>query len=172
MKRFCAGLLVFCLFMMCGCSGSGGQKPIMYVVDGAYNLTPQEFIDQINQRAAAQTDGEYMTIPAFEKSGEKIEISRGLDLEIEANEEGQTTKIEYSWIGQYSDAVKNVGFFMGVTFGLLTNEKDGNAVIKELNMMDPEQSGYDSFSNCNGSTFWYSSVENAKYNFLTISPDT
>ena len=170
MKRFCAGLLAFCLLITCGCTAIS-QKPAMYVVDGAYNLTPQEFIDRVNQHVKAQNDSEYKTIPAFEKSGEEIEITRGLHLEIETNEAGQIFKIQFSWIGQYSDAVKNAGLLMGTTIGLLTNEKDGDAVIEELNMMDPEKSGYDSYSGCNGSRFWYSSVERAKYNFLTIQPD-
>ena len=173
MRRFCAGLLALCLLMMYGCSSGGTQKnkSTMYVVDGAYNLTPQEFIDCVNQYVAAQNDSEYVKIPAFEKSGEDIKITRGLDLKIETNEAGKIIKIEFSWIGQYSDAVKNVGLLMGITIGLLSNETDGNTVIEELNMMDPEKSGYDSYSGCNGSTFWYTSVETAKYNFLTIQPD-
>lgn len=168
MRRIFAGLLAFYLLIMCGCSGA---TQTIYVADGAYTLTPQELIDRVNEYVETRDNDKYKTIPAFEKSGEDIEITRGLNLSIETNEAGKIIKIQFSWIGQYSDAVENAGTLMGIVIRLFANEKDSNTIIEELNMMDPERSGYDSYSKCNGSTFWYSSVEYSKYNFLTITPD-
>lgn len=143
----------------------------MYVVNGAYNLAPQEFIDYINECVEAQNDSKYKTIPPFEESGKKIDIISGVSVTFETNDAGKISKIEYSWVGTYSDTISVIGLLMGITIGSLTPETDQDAILEELNMMSMEKSSYDTYSEANGSTFWYSSVEYAKYNFLTITPN-
>lgn len=169
MKRICVGFLAVCILVISGCS-SDSAKPFMYVIDGAYNLTPQEFINRVNQHVEARNNSKYVKIPEFKESGEKIDITRGLHLNIATNDAGKIIKIEFSWIGIYSDANENAGLLMGTTIGLLTDEESGNRVIQELDMMNPEKVEYQSYSGCNESTFWYSSYQTAKFNFLTIEP--
>lgn len=174
MKRFCAGLLAFCLVMTCGCSGGGAQKPIMYVDAGAYNLTPQEFIDLINQTIAEQDNTDYKAISDFEESGKTINIG-GIHSSIcfSTNTEGKISEIKYEW-NIYNFYAEEAAFLVGVTIQILS-PKNAQTVLDELKMMDlsmqkPGHSSYETSYSIDESDYEYFSFGDGKYNWLTIHP--
>ena len=102
---------------LAGCSAS---KPDMYIEDGAYNLSAQEYIDRINEVVAIQNDSRYLEIPDFETSGETIEIdSFFLEVKISTDTDGNITEIKYSWDGARDDIGYSVGLYTGYTMELL-----------------------------------------------------
>lgn len=57
---------------LAGCSAS---KPDMYVEDGAYNLSAQEYIDRINEVVAIQNDSRYLEIPTLRVPGKRLKLT-------------------------------------------------------------------------------------------------
>lgn len=176
MKRFCAGLLAFCLFVMCGCSGGGAQKPIMYVVDGAYNLTPQEFIDIVNQVIKENGDSDYEELSDYSESDSKVNIG-GIHSSIQftTNAVGKISEIKYEW-NIYNFYAEEATFLVGVTIQMLSPQ-NGQTVLDELSMMNsgmqkPGQSSYETFCSVDESDYSYFCFGNMKYNWLTITPGT
>lgn len=174
MKRVCAGLLAFCLLVMCGCSSGNTNKNIMYVVDGAYNLTPQEFIDLINQVIEGQDNADYKPISDFEESDKSINIG-GIhsSIRFSTNEAGKISEIKYEW-NIYNFYAEEATFLVGVTIQMLSAE-NGQAILDELKMMNPNmqqtgQSSYKTSCSIDGSDYEYYSFGNMKYNWLTIHP--
>lgn len=136
MKRFCAGLLAFCLFTMCGCS-SKEQEPIMYIVDRAYNLTPQEYIDLMNQAMESQEDGDYLTLPNWnEATAKSIWITLSFRIAFDVDDNGKITCISYHWKNT-SEASNTAAFLVGATINMLTvSESQGDEIVEQLDMFD------------------------------------
>lgn len=153
---------------LAGCSAS---KPDMYVEDGAYNLSAQEYIDRINEVVAIQNDSRYLEIPDFESSGETIEInSFFLEVKISTNTDGNITEIKYSWDGYRNDIGYSVGLYAGYTMELL-GFGDSEAVYDQLDMMNPASAGYETSYSEAGTLFSYLVYGYGQYNHLTIAPE-
>ena len=153
---------------LAGCSAS---KPDMYVEDGAYNLSAQEYIDRINEVVAIQNDSRYLEIPDFETSGETIEIdSFFLEVKISTNTNGNITEIKYSWDGARDDIGYSVGLYTGYTMELL-GFGDSDAVYDQLDMMNPASTGYETSYSEAGTLFSYWVYGYGQYNHLTIAPE-
>lgn len=153
---------------LAGCSAS---KPDMYVEDGAYNLSAQEYIDRINEVVAIQNDSRYLEIPDFESSGETIEIdSFFLEVKISTNTDGNITEIKYSWDGARDDIGYSVGLYTGYTMELL-GFGDSDAVYDQLDMMNPASTGYETSYSEAGTLFSYWVYGYGQYNHLIIAPE-
>lgn len=170
MKRFCAGLLALYLFMMCGCSSGSAQKNIMYVVDGAYNLTPQEYIDLVNQ-ALGDQDKDYPKIPDWDSSKASLEIgSFFTQLYLHTNDEGKITRISYHWeITRDQNQVDAAYFMAGLTIGMISLDHM-TEIEEELDMLRTGKSSYINECDMDGSNFHYTCSGYGKYNILSISP--
>ena len=150
---------------LAGCSAS---KPDMYVEDGAYNLSAQEYIDRINEVVAIQNDSRYLEIPDFESSGETIEIdSFFLEVKISTNTDGNITEIKYSWDGARDDIGYSVGLYTGYTMELL-GFGDSDAAYDQLDMMNPASTGYETSYSEAGTLFSYWVYGYGQYN---IAPE-
>ena len=172
MKRFCTGLLAFCLFVMCGCSSGSTQKNknIMYVVDGAYNLTPQEYIDLMNQYLRAE-GADYPQIPDWDDSEISIDIgSFFTQLSFSTNSEGRITRIHYDWqITKDQKQVDAAYFMIGLTIGMISPQHT-TEIENELNLLGTGKSSYITECDVEGSHFYYTCAGYGKYNLLSISP--
>lgn len=172
MKRIWAGLLALCLLIMCGCSNAGvpKDKNIMYVVDGAYNLTPQEYIDLVNQ-ALDREQKDYAKIPDWDGSEPSVEIGSFFTrLSFDTNNEGKITRIHYDWqITRDQKQVDAAYFMVGITIGLIS--LDGiNEIEAKLDMLRTGKSSYINECDAEGSHFYYTCAGYGKYNLLTITP--
>ena len=153
---------------LAGCSAS---KPDMYIEDGAYNLSAQEYIVRINEVVAIQNDSRYLEIPDFETSGETIEIdSFFLEVKISTDTDGNITEIKYSWDGARDDIGYSVGLYTGYTMELL-GFSDSDAVYDQLDMMNPASTGYETSYSEAGTLFSYWVYGYGQYNHLTIAPE-
>lgn len=168
MRRIFAGLLALCLLTMCGCSG-GNQKPIMYVVDGAYNLTPQEYIDLMNQTMDNQKDGDYLTLPNWdERVVHTINVTLSFDIRFDVNDEGKITGISYHWKNT-TESANTAVFLVGVTINILTaSENQGNEIAEQLDMLNFQKKSYEKTYNANGSHFYYLSAEYGEHNWFSV----
>ena len=155
-----------CLVMLAGCSS---PKSDMYVEDGTYNLSAQEYIDRINEVVALQNDSRYMEIPAFEESGKTIDIdSFYMDLEISTDDNGKITELYYTWDATRDGIGQSIGLYIGYTSEMLGIDSD--TVYDELDMMDTSSAGYET-SYCEADTlFAYSTIGHGRFNYLTIKP--
>ena len=143
----------------------------MYIEDGAYNLSAQEYIDRINEVVAIQNDSRYLEIPDFETSGETIEIdSFFLEVKISTDTDGNITEIKYSWDGARDDIGYSVGLYTGYTMELL-GFSDSDAVYDQLDMMNPASTGYETSYSEAGTLFSYWVYGYGQYNHLTIAPE-
>lgn len=168
MKRFCAGLLAFCLLVMCGCT-SENQKSIMYVVDGAYNLTPQEYIDLMNQTMDNQKDSDYLALPNWaERQAHTISVTLSFDISFDVNDEEKITRISYHWKNT-TEAANTAVFLVGVTINILTtSENQGNEIVEQLDMLNFQKKSYEKTYDSNGSHFYYLSAEYGEHNWFSV----
>lgn len=169
MKRFGAGLLAFCLFLMCGCSGESAPKDknIMYIVDGAYNLTPQEYIDLMNQNLEAQEDGDYLTIPNWDEAvGSAISPTISFDIRFSVTEDGKITRISYHWKNT-TEAANTAVFLVGATIGMISTE-NGKEIIEKLDMLNFSKKSYETTFEMDGSDFYYMSAEYGEHNWFSV----
>lgn len=167
MKKVKIALIsVFCLVTLVGCSS---PKSDMYVEDGAYNLSAQEYIDRINEVVAQQNDSRYMEIPAFEESGETIDIDFiYMELEISTDDNGKITELYYTWDATRDGIGQSIGLYIGYTSEMLGIDSD--TVYDELDMMDTSSAGYET-SYCEADTlFAYRTIGYGRFNYLTIKP--
>lgn len=155
------------LLVLTGCTA---PKAEMHVQDGAYSLTPQEYIDRINATVDAQGDSRYLSIPDFQASGDEIEIDFiYLTVQLSTNESGNLTEIYYTWDWTQSGIGENLGLYLGCTFSLLGID-DVNGTYDALDMMDTSYAGYETTYTENGTLFSYSMIGHGQFNYLTITP--
>lgn len=169
MKRVCAGLLAFCLLVTCGCAGTG-QQPYMHVVDGAYNLTPQEYINLMNQTMDDQEDGDYLTLPNWEdrKTEHTINITISFDITFDLNDDGKIVRIAYHWKNT-TEAANTAAFLVGVTISMLSTSSDeANEIAKQLDMFKTGKRSYENTCIMNGSEFYYLSGSYGEHNWFSV----
>lgn len=166
MKRMVSSLLVVCLVVICGCSGSS-QGSGVHIVDGAYNLTPEEYITMMNQTMAAQEDGDYLTIPDWDEAvANSIFVTLSFDVGFGVNEEGKITRIAYHWKNT-TEAANTAAFLVGVTINMIAAE-NANDVAEQLNMFDFKKKSYENTCEMNGSSFYYLSAEYGDHNWFSV----
>lgn len=170
MRRFCSGLLAFFLLLMCGCSGGGARKPIIYVVDGAYNLTPQEYIDLMNQTTDRQEDGDYLILPNWdERVAHTVNVTLSFDIGFEENDEGRITSIAYHWKNT-TEAANTAAFLVGATINMLAvSDKQGNEIVNQLDMFNFEKKTYEKTYDVNGNHFYYMSANYGEHNWFSVN---
>lgn len=168
MKKIVAGLLALTLLLLSACGNGTNNSKTSIISNGAYNMTPQEYIDKINENVELQNDSRYLTVPPFEKSGDKLQIDFiYCDLTLTTDENNNITKIHYTWDGTRRDIGYSIGMFCAVTFDTLS---PGNidAIHAELDMMNVSSKNYETSATSNGSTFEYRMM--SQFNYLTIYP--
>ena len=166
MKKL-AAILCLLPILLAGCSAPSAD---MYVNEGAYNLTPQEYIDRINEIVTAQEDSRYKEIPDFLEAGDAIEIDFiYLTVEISTDDAGKITEIYYTWDATQSDVGYSIGLYLGYTIDML-GISNSDTVFDELDMMDTSSAGYETSYSENGTLFSYSTIGHGQFNYLTIRP--
>ena len=156
MKRICVGLLTVCLFVTCGCSGST-QKQRMYVVNGAYNLTPQEYIDLSNQFMESQKDGEYFLIPDWDTAeANKVYVTESFYISFKVNDEGKITRILYQWRGLTEESY-SAAFLIGATMEMIS-PGNGDIISEQLDLFNSSEKSIDNNYAIDGSLFYYTSL--------------
>lgn len=170
MKRTISFILatIFLITVFSSCSPK--NKSAMYVVDGAYNLTPQEYIDAMNQHIENQADDRYKTISDFVNSGEEIEIlSFRLTVEFETNDDGKISRITYNWDAVNASIITAATMLIGSTIGMISPD-DGENVIQSLDMMNPNYPKYSTEAASGETVYKYSVYGYGDYNTLVIEP--
>lgn len=166
-KKISLFLIPVIAITLAACSA---PKSDMYIENGAYNLTPQEYVDRINEVVEAQGDSRYTPIPEFQKSGDEIEIDFiYLTVEITTNDSGNITEIYYTWDGTRRGIGDNLSLYLGYTFELL-GISDSSTVYETLDMMDYTYTAYETTYTENGTLFSYRMMGNGQFNYLTIEP--
>ena len=166
MKKLLAPLSML-LILLVGCSAPSAD---MYIDGGTYNLTPQEYIDRINEIVAAQEDSRYKEIPDFLEAGDAIEIDFiYLTVEFSTDDAGKITEIYYTWDATQGDVGYSIGLYLGYTIDML-GISNSDTVFDELDMMDTSSAGYETSYSENGTLFSYSTIGHGQFNYLTIRP--
>ena len=173
MKRIVACLLAVCLLVLPSCSGQP-KKSAMYPVNGAYNLTPQEYIDAVNAIVEKQGDSRYKTIPDFEESGKAISVwGINIEVKIDTNDAGKITQIKYEWTITSLEVATAATFLVGLTIGMLSSSSDNaDTIIDQLDMLATGYSSYETSCTMDGSDYDFFCFGGGKYNWLTITPAT
>lgn len=170
MKRLGALVLALGLLALCGCSGGGAQKSIMYVDGDAYNLTPKEYIDLINASIEDQ-NADYPLIPAWDEDALSLEIdNRFIKLSIKTNENGKITEIGYDWEIKSQKQTDAALFMAGLTIGMTAGAENSQSVYDALEMTKTGVSSHINECDENGSHFYFISSGHGKYNSLNVYP--
>lgn len=166
-KSVLSGLL--CILLLCGCA-SNSSSPELSAENGSFSLTPQEYIDKINEVVQLQEDSRYLEIPDFEASGDNIEIIfLDLNLELTTDENGYLTKIFYTWDAGRKDIGYSLGLYLGFTCEMIAPD-EGDLIIDKLDMMDAVSEHYETSCTYNGIHFSYRMMGSGEFNYLTIEP--
>lgn len=169
---FAFGLAVLLSIGLCSCQGqknNAAKNSEMYVVTDAYNLTPQEYIDRVNEIVESTGDSRYKTIPDFEKSGSVIYVSLPISVTIDTNDAGFITRIKFDWKSTSSATQTAATFLVGTTICMLSVD-NADAIIEQLDMTATGVSSYETTCTMDGSTYDYFVFGDGKYNWLTITP--
>jgi len=170
MKKLLSLALALLMSVSLAACGSG-NKPLMYISDNAYNITPEEYIGTLNETVEDQQDSRYLSIPEFKNSDEDIDIDRmNLSLTLTTNDDGLITKISYDWDGTKENVVGTVGLLLYTTCYMLSPETY-ESDFDDLDLMDTSSNHYETYCNVNGTKLSYSTMENGKFNTLNIAPD-
>lgn len=168
MKKAISLSLIFIIVLsLAACSA---PKSNSLIENGAYNITPQEYIDKINSVVEDQGDSRYLPIPDFQDSGDMIDIDFiYLTLELTTNDAGNITEIYYTWDATRQGVGYSLGLYLEYTCQLL-GISNSDAVFDELDMMNYTSSSYETTYTDNGTLFSYSTIGNGQFNYLTICP--
>lgn len=167
MKKFLFAVMVSVFVLSLTACGSSNNAE-MYVKDGAFNLTAQEYIDALNEVVEMQNDSRYLSIPDFEKSGDFIEIdSIYCSVKLDTNDEGYLTHIWYSWNGTRRDIGYSIGLYSGMTFELLAPD-ESDSISDQLDMMNTSSKNYETSATVNGTQVDYEMM--SQFNYLNIYP--
>jgi hypothetical protein len=143
----------------------------MYVINGAYNMTPQQHIDRINELVENENDSRYKTIPDYDPEASSIRIvSVYLEVSIDTNDDGYITAIEYSWETSSKSVQTAATYLVGMTICLLAPD-DAEAIVDHLDMTATGYPIYDTSYVANGTDFVYSAIVYGKYNTFTVAPE-
>ena len=157
------------ILLLCGCT-SNSKSPELSAGSSSFNLTPQEYIDKINEVVQLQKDSRYLEIPDFEASGDNIEIIfLDLNLELTTDENGYLTKIFYTWDAGHKDIGYSLGLYLGFTCEMIAPD-EGDLIIDKLDMMDAASEHYETSCTYNGIRFSYRMMGSGEFNYLTIEP--
>ncbi len=166
-KAISLSLLIIVVLSLAACSAS---KSNSLIENGAYNITPQEYIDKINSVVDDQEDSRYLHIPDFEDSGDSIDIDFiYLTLELTTNDIGNITEIYYTWDGSRQDVGYSLGLYLGYTCELL-GISNSDTIFDKLDMMNYTSPSYETTCTENGTLFSYSTIGSGQFNYLTICP--
>lgn len=96
MKRF--GACAISIFMAFSLAACGSSTPETGVVDGAFNCTPQEFIDGLNTTVEQANNDVIYSIRDYPGNGKELQIdSTSLTLTLSENSDGKLTKVYLYW---------------------------------------------------------------------------
>ena len=171
MKKFLVPLALLVLFTLASCGGAK-PEPAMKVEDGSFSLTPQEYIDYINNLIEAQNDSHYLSIPDFTESEKSIDIKGvSLYLKLTANSDGDLTEIQCHWDAKKQGTTSNAGFYLSASILMISADEDASEkVVGELDMLDVVPPKYDTSYTLDGVQYSYSTYGHGQYNTITITP--
>ena len=164
-------VVLLSLFSLAACGGSKSE-PAMKVENDSFSLTPQEYIDYVNNLIEIQDDSSFLTIPDFTESGKTIYIeSTHLSLKLTANDGGKLTEIQWHWNAKKQDTTSNIGFYLGVSVLMVSANEDAQGeIVDGLNMFDTTPPEYDTSYTLDGVLYSYSTYGHGQYNTITITP--
>lgn len=161
--------MVLSIALICGCTPSS-STPELYAIKGSFNLTPQEYIDKVNEIVQIQEDSRYLEIPEFKESGDVIDIIfLDLTLKLETDSNGYITEIKYTWDGYREGVGYSLGLYLALTSDMIA---PGNVdlIVNEMDMMDTSYNNYETSYTYNGIHFSYRMMGDGSSNYLTIEP--
>lgn len=174
MKKFSS--LTAVLLLLISLAACSGAKPdsVMRVADGSFSLTPQEYIDYINNLIESQGGSDFLPIPDFTESEKTIDIeSTHLSLKLTANDDEKLTEIQWHWDAKKQDTTSNIGFYLGASILMISaNEDAQEEIVNGLNMLDTAPPKYDTSYTLDGVLYSYSTYGHGQYNTITITPAT
>lgn len=145
-----------------------GELTVSY---GPYSITPQAYIDALNQAVAEKEDSRFWALPAFTASGEPIDIRDGaMTLTLTAAQNGRLSKIEWAWDGAAKDVGMSLALYTSVTFEMISI-KETPAIARQLDMVNTSFDAYETAATANRSRLTYSATQGARFSRLTIQPD-
>lgn len=163
--------IILVIFLLMGCEAK--PQPIMPVSNGAFILTPQEYIDHMNNVVEDQNDSRYLSIPEFEESDKTIDIDWiDLTLTLSTNSDGKIEKIQYKWHSSRTNADRNVNLYLSATIYMTSASSEvGQAVFDNLDIGDSRTPKYSTSYTTNGVQYEYSVWGYGEYNTITIYPE-
>jgi hypothetical protein len=170
---FSFALALLLLVSLASCGGSK-PEPAMKVEDGSFNLTPQEYIDYINNLIEAENDSRYLSIPDFTKSEKSIDVKgNNLYLTLTSDSDGKLTEIRCHWNAKKQGTTSNAGFYLSASILMISADEDApEKVVGELDMLDTVSPMYDTSYTLDGALYSYSTYGHGQYNTITITPAT
>lgn len=166
MKKILAVLLCICAVFLTSCGSS--SNPSVKIEDGAYVMTPENYISSLNQVVEDVGDSRYLKIPEYLGSDESIEIdSIHCTLEITESENGNIANISYFWNGERKDIGYSVGLYFNATFDYFSGGEQ-EEIFNKLDIMNLSTDQYETTCKNNGTLYSYKKM--GPYNWLTISP--
>lgn len=180
MKKIVAYILpIAMLLSLAACASSQGAD--LYVVNGHYNMGPQELIDAINYGIDQTGDSRYCKYPDFIASGETVK-SEGkhiigddnASLTLYTDGEQQLNKIVIEWVEfRPSQEARNTYNFTvdAIIGGLAPRKSDSSAVFSALDMDAYGTNEYTTTTTVNGSRLTYKYRLNGMYRDLIIEPE-
>lgn len=161
-------ILLISLFMFVSCGNGSSDNSTVKIENGSYLLTPEEYIEFINQCVESTTDSRYLEIPEYTESGESIDIDYiHCTLTIEENENGNIYEIAYYWNGNRKDIGYSIGLYCSATFDYFSGGQI-DEIFDKLDMMNLSTNQYETSCTNNGSLYSYKKM--GEFNWLTISP--
>lgn len=137
----------------------------------SYSITPQAYIDALNQAVAEKEDSRFWAVPAFTVSGEPIDIRDGaMTLTLTAAQNGRLSKIEWAWDGAAKDVGMSLALYTSVTFDMISI-KEAPAIARKLDMVNTSFDAYETAATANRSRLTYSATQGARFSRLTIQPE-
>lgn len=151
MKKIMAVTIVLCLFafILSGC-GQRNTEPVFYAENGAFNCSPQELIDYLNDAAE---EADCYTIPDYINDEEEIEINSVTMTMNFRCDGGNVQKMELYW-GDYEENMFASGVYCGALLTALFPE-DSNRINNEMSKIIQSSGGeFDEVINGIHINFW------------------
>lgn len=185
MRKSIISLTLVLGLVLCGCTTPAVTETpeptaAMFVEDGAYNLTPQELIDQLNSFIDYQGDSRYYQIPDYTTSGGDICIESGkiiqgnnVTLQLFENNSGNLSKVVVEW-EEWEPTLESRNTYNAIVTFLISaicpENGERNQVLDRLDMDASGTPKYTTTASSNGTQFTYEYTLKGMYTYLTVEP--